>query len=76
MSKRYPIEFTLEDDTHVIINKTGTNIYDFTLNPTEGPTHHFTYVEDDRPKAEVEQSLNFDELNALRRFWLETEDVV
>lgn len=76
MAQQYPMEFTLEDSTHVVVTKAGTNAYNFTLNPTEGATKHFTYVEDGRPKAEVEKSLNFDELNALRRFWLETEDVV
>jgi hypothetical protein len=73
MSGRYPLRFTLEDGVKVVIHKTGANTYDFTLNPENGSTHHFTYVEDDRPKEEVEAALNFDELNALRRFWLENE---
>lgn len=76
MAHEYPMEFTLEDGTKVIVDKATANVYHFTLSPEEGATHHFTYVQDGRPKEEVEKSLNFDELNALRRFWLETEDVV
>ncbi len=74
MSTHYPFEFTLEDGTHVVVDRVGTNTYDFKLIPKEAPITHFTYVDDGRTKTEVEENLNFDELNALRRFWLETEE--
>ena len=35
---------------------------------------HFTFV-DDKPQDEVIASLDFDQLNAVRTFWLEQEDV-
>ena len=76
MSQHYPLEFTLEDGVHVLVNKAETNAYHFTLTPAKGASKQFTYVDDGRSKAEVEESLDFDELNALRRFWLETEDVI
>ena len=44
MSKHYPLHFTLEDGVHVTVNKTGDNIYDFTLTPKHGPERHFTFV--------------------------------
>jgi hypothetical protein len=75
MSTHYPIEFTLEDGVHVVVNKTGDNTYDFTLTPEEGPERHFTLA-DDRPQDEVIASMDFDQLNAVRRFWLEQEDVI
>jgi hypothetical protein len=31
---------------------------------------------DDRPKDEVIESMDFDQLNAVRRFWLEQNDEV
>lgn len=74
MSKHYPIEFTLEDGVHVTVKRTGANTYDFTLTPKHGEVRHFTFVED-RPKDEVIASMDFDQLNAVRRFWLEQEDV-
>ena len=73
MSKRYPLKFTLEDGVHVEVNKTGDNTYDFTLRSKEWPDRHFTYVDDDRSKDEIIESLDFDQLNAVRRFWLEQE---
>lgn len=75
MSKHYPLQFTLEDGVHVEVNKTGSNTYDFTLQRKEG-SRHFTIVDDDRPKDDIVSSLNFDELNAVRRFWLEKDDLI
>ena len=74
MSKQYPLRFTLEDGIKVVVNKTGNNTYDFTLDK-HGAASHFTYVNDGRPKSEIDAGLDFDQLNAVRRFWLETEDV-
>jgi hypothetical protein len=76
MKKSYPLKFTLENGTHVVVNKTGTNTFDFTLNPHKGPTSQFTYVEDGRSKTAVEESLDFEQIDALRTFWLENEDIV
>ena len=70
MSKHYPLKFTLEDGIHVEVDKTGATTYDFILTPKEGPERHFTFV-DDSPKDKVIESLDFDQLNAVRRFWLE-----
>lgn len=76
MIKDYPVEYTLDSGTHVIVNKTGHETYDFELRPTEGEVRHFTYVDDDRPKAEKDELLDFEQLNAVRHFWLLNEDVV
>lgn len=76
MAKDYPIQFTLEDGVHVEITKTGNNAYHFTLKSKEGQERHFALVDDDRPKAQIVESLDFDQLNAVRRFWLEKDDIV
>lgn len=76
MSKHYPLSFTLEDGVHVEVSKTGANTYDFTLRRKEGSERHFTFVDDDRPKDMIDASLDFDQLNAVRRFWLEKDDIV
>ena len=75
MSKHYPLKFTLEDGVHVTVKKTGDNTYDFALTPESGPERHFIFV-DDKPKDEVLESMDFDQLTAVRRFWLEQEDVI
>ena len=72
MSVHYPIKFTLEDGVHVEVNNTGNNTYDFVLNK-DGNIRHFTF-KDDRPRDEVIESLDFDQLNAVRRFWLKHEE--
>jgi hypothetical protein len=74
MVKGYPIAFTLENGTHVIVNKTGPETYDFTLEPTDGPSRQFTY-RDDRSKTDVDNELDFEQLDAVRTFWLKNEDV-
>ncbi len=76
MSKQFPLNFILEDGVHVKVDKTGNNTYDFTLTPKEGTERYFTYIDDDRPKDQIVGSLDFDQLNAVRRFWLEREDVL
>ncbi len=76
MSKAYPIQFILDDGVHVEITKTGSNTYHFTLKRKEGQERHFTLVDDDRPKDQIVESLDFDQLNAVRRFWLEKNDLV
>ena len=74
MSKHFPLHFTLEDGVHVTVDKTGDNVYDFALTPKHGPERHFTFV-DDKPQDEIIAAMDFDQLNAVRRFWLEQEDL-
>lgn len=76
MSKHYPITFTLEDGVYVEVHRTGDNTYDFTLKRKEGQVRHFTLVDDDRSKDQIIASLDFDQLNAVRAFWLEKDRVV
>jgi hypothetical protein len=73
MKKVFPLHFTLESGTHVVVNHTENNRYDFTLKPENGGENHFSYREDETFTNEMEESLDFDQLNALRRFWLEQE---
>lgn len=75
MSKHYPLKFILEDGVRVEVNKTGNNTYDFTLARKEGASH-FTYIDDDRPKDKKIESLDFDQLNAVRKFWLEKDKII
>ncbi len=74
MSKNYPLHYTLEDGVRVTVNKTGNNTFDFTLTPEEGPERHFTFM-DDKPKDDIIKNMDFDQLNAVRRFWLEQEEM-
>ena len=74
MSKHFPLKFTLEDGVHVEVDKTGINTYEFILTPEKGTQRRFTFV-DDAPKDDVIESLDFDQLNAIRRFWLEQENM-
>ena len=76
MSTHYPLKYTLEDGTHVTVNRIDANTFEFNLDPPDGSPSHFTYVQDNRSKTELEESLDFNQLDALRRFWLETEDIV
>jgi hypothetical protein len=76
MIESYPLEYTLESGTRVTVHKTGGNSYDFSLESTEHAATKFTYVDDGRPKSEWDDVLDFEQLEALRKFWLENEDVV
>ncbi|HVG42193.1 MAG TPA: hypothetical protein VM888_11335 [Chitinophagaceae bacterium] len=76
MIEKFPVSFTLSSGTEVVVHRKDNNAYDFTLRPTHGSEKHFTYTEDGRTKEEVEQSLDFTELDALRTFWLMNDDVV
>ena len=73
MAIDYPFEFTLESGTHVVVKKQDAHHFDFTLTPDEGSETHFTYDDTVTFTSEMEEELNFDQLNALRRFWLERE---
>lgn len=74
MAVEYPLEFKLENGIHVVIDRVNTNTYSFTLTPEEGLPRQFTHVEDGRTKTEIEENMDFDQLNAIRRFWLENEE--
>ncbi len=74
MAHSFPIKFTLESGTHVEVTQTGTNTYNFSLTTTDGVSDDFTYVEDNRTKDEIEEPLDFDQLNALRAFWLKRDE--
>ena len=73
MSIQFPYKFTLENGTQVVVNKADEDRYDFTLVPLEGEECHFSYNRNDVMDDEAEEKLSFDQLNALRRFWLELE---
>ena len=73
MKKNFPLHFTLENGTHVVVNHTPDHIYDFTLRPENGTENHFSYRDNETFTEDMERALNFDQLNALRRFWLEQE---
>jgi hypothetical protein len=73
MKKSYPLKFTLDTGTQVVVTQTGTHSFDFTLQPMKGPTSHFTYLQDGRSKTVVEEPLEFEQIDALRTFWLENE---
>lgn len=74
MGKEFPLEFNLDNGTHVVINKNGKHLYNFTLTPDDGPARQFTMNDEEEYTEEKEKTLDFDELNALRRFWLLTRN--
>jgi hypothetical protein len=76
MSEHYPMHFTLASGTKVVVDKVENNAYDFLLTPHDGPKERFTYIDDGRPKTDWDESLEFEQLDALRTFWLKTEEVV
>lgn len=76
MSKSFPLEYTLESGTKVTVTKKDAGTYEFLLKPAHKPAGQFTYVDDARPKAAWDDSLDFEQLEALRTFWLMTENVV
>jgi hypothetical protein len=73
METKFPLEFTLEDGTLVVVNKKENHLYDFTLRDEKG-TRHFTLNDEEEFTDEKEKALDFDQLNALRKFWLETRN--
>jgi hypothetical protein len=76
MQHHFPLRYTLESGTVVVVDKTGDNRYDFSLTTTHGLSDNFTYVEDSRSRDEIEEALDFDQLNALRAFWLKKTDIL
>ena len=76
MKHHFPMEFTLESGTHVKVSNAGANTYDFLLTTSHGKSDNFSYVEDKRSRDEIEAPLDFDQLNALREFWLKRDEIV
>lgn len=76
MSVHYPLQYTLEDGLLVEVNRGINETYNFTLTPKEGAVRYFTLVDDERPKDEKTALLDFDELNAVRAFWLKQQHVI
>ncbi len=74
MPIKFPLKFTLEDGVEVTITKNGENNYDFNLQSEDGTERRFLYT-DGKPRNEWIESLEFDQLNAVRKFWLEQEDM-
>ena len=74
MTTTFPIRFTLDSGTRVEVTKASANTYSFSLLTSEGATDNFIYVEDSRSRDEIENGLDFDQLNALRAFWLKQEE--
>jgi hypothetical protein len=76
MATEFPMEYTLESGTKVVVTRQDPKTYHFALTPLEGPAESFTYREDQRTKAEWDDVLEFEQLDALREFWLKTEDII
>lgn len=74
MEREYPFDYTLEDGTAVTVNHAGNQLYEFILKPDRGETRRFTYDNSEEFTEAKEAELDFDQLNALRRFWLLTRD--
>ena len=76
MHTHFPMHFTLDSGTHVVVHDTGTGQYEFTLTPTDDAPRRFTYVDGEKSKAEWDEVADFEQLEALRHFWLKTEEIV
>ena len=76
MATHFPMTYTLESGTNVVVHKRADDTYDFSLTPTEGKSSSFIYREGERTKAEWDAFLEFEQLDALREFWLKTEDII
>ncbi len=68
-----PLHFTLENNTQVQVAAAGAGQYEFTLSPTEGAARSFTYVDGEYTKAQWDERADYEQLEALRKFWLELE---
>lgn len=76
MKSTFPISYNLESGTHVEVDRATTgNAYNFFLRTSDGAEDNFTYVDDGRSRDDIEAELDFDQLNALRAFWLKMEEM-
>lgn len=76
MATQFPMTYTLESGTKVTVQKNEADTYTFTLTPTSGPSNSFTYRENEHTKAEWDRLLEFEQLDALREFWLKAENSI
>jgi len=74
MAVKFPLNFSLENGVEVTITKMGQKSYDFKLQSEDGTVRQFMYS-DDKSRNEWIESLEFDQLNAVRKLWLEQEDM-
>ena len=74
MATTFPLEYDLDSGTKVNVQKRAGDTFDFTLMPTEGFSNSFTYRDGEHTKAEWDALLEFEQLDALRAFWLKMED--
>ena len=75
MEKEFPLHFTLGNGTKVEVREKGSNTYEFSLHPEEGQSRQFTFVNDEAFTAKAEETFDFEQLDAVRKFWLEIEDI-
>jgi hypothetical protein len=75
MDNKFPLYFTLDSGTNVTVADEGAGNYLFTLKPEDGTARQFTYADGAHTKAEWDELADFEQLEALRKFWLEMEDV-
>jgi hypothetical protein len=73
MNPHFPLKFTLDTGTHVVVSETGTGRYDFELSTEAGTPRRFTYIDGEKTKAEWDEEADYDQMEALRMFWLKTE---
>lgn len=76
MHPHFPMEFTLDSGTRVRITPAEDQSFHFTLLPEHGPERHFVYREGEHSKSEWDEIADFEQLEALRVFWLRTEEVL
>lgn len=76
MALEFPLLYTLESGTDVRVAKTGDRTYHFSLTPATGAPQQFTYRDGEHTKAEWDAMLPFEQLDALREFWMKTEDLL
>ncbi len=75
MEEQFPMNYTLHNGTQVTVTKEGEQTYRFDVQPAEGPAQPFTYRDGAHTKMEWDKMLQFDQLDALRVFWRETDEI-
>lgn len=75
MTTQFPLEYSLENGTQVTVSDQGSGLYEFRMQPGHGEPRNFTYVDGRHTKAEWDEMLDYEQLEALRKFWLETEEI-
>lgn len=73
MPIHFPLTYSLESGTHVTVSQPDSATYMFRLHPRQGAPRDFTYTENLHTKAEWDELLDYEQLEALRRLWLELE---